>query len=89
MPVIACGGAGKVSDIYEVITLGKADAVSVASLLHYNYIQRRKYADGDFSAEGNIEFLRRGAGFSKIQDATLSGIKEYLTAYGVECRYRS
>lgn len=35
IPVIASGGAGSVGDIVDVIRDGRADAVAVASLLHY------------------------------------------------------
>lgn len=86
IPVIAGGGAGKVSDVLDVITQGRADAVCLASILHYNYIKHARADDADYSQEGNIEFLRHGIGFSKIQDATLSEIKAYLVKHGVECR---
>ncbi|WP_010681160.1 imidazole glycerol phosphate synthase subunit HisF [Acetivibrio cellulolyticus] len=36
IPVIASGGAGNTNDIKKVIETGKADAVAVASILHYN-----------------------------------------------------
>jgi cyclase len=36
VPVIASGGAGKLEDIEKVIYQGKADAVAVASILHFN-----------------------------------------------------
>jgi len=86
IPVIACGGAGKLSDIYEVIAEGEANAVSIASILHYNYIKQCKYRDHDFSEEGNIEFLRRGTEFLRVQDTTLPEIKKYLLEYGLDCR---
>ena len=35
IPVIASGGAGTLEQMYEVIQKGKADAVLLASLLHY------------------------------------------------------
>ncbi len=35
IPVIASGGAGNLEQIFNAITIGKADAVLVASLLHY------------------------------------------------------
>lgn len=38
IPVIASGGAGSVSDVLEVITAGHADAVAVASMLHYGLL---------------------------------------------------
>ncbi len=38
VPVIAGGGAGNAQDVVDVVLDGKADAVSVASILHYNDI---------------------------------------------------
>ncbi len=86
IPVIACGGSGKLSHIRDVITEGKADAVSLASILHYNFVKQYKTED-DFSSEGNTEYLRNRRTFSKIQDTTIMEIKEYLTQHGLECRY--
>jgi cyclase len=91
IPVIACGGAGKVDHIYDVIAESKADAVSVASILHYNFIRHADYDEDEFAVEGNVEFLqgRRGkVSFSKIQDVTLPAIKKGLMQRGVECRYQ-
>ncbi len=89
IPVIAGGGAGKISDVYDVITQGQANAVCLASILHYNYIKQHRAIDEDYSHEGNIEFLRKGVGFSKIRDATLQEVKEYLLRRGVDCRLLS
>lgn len=87
IPVIAGGGAGKVSDVYDVITQGHADAVCLASILHYNFIKHHQAIGDDYSEEGNTEFLRKGAGFSNIEGATtIQEIKEYLWSHGVECR---
>lgn len=38
IPVIASGGAGSVSDIEEVLTVGRADAALAASIFHYGEI---------------------------------------------------
>ena len=35
VPVIASGGAGTLEDLYQVLTIGKADAVLAASIFHY------------------------------------------------------
>ena len=86
VPVVAGGGAGTVQDIYDVIAQGRADAVALASILHYEYIKRENSANADYSLEGNTEFLRRGTGYSKIQDASLLEIKTYLAERGVDCR---
>jgi len=36
VPVIASGGAGSLDDLYQVLVLGKADAVLAASIFHYD-----------------------------------------------------
>ncbi len=86
IPVIAHGGAGSVNDIKSVIDTGKADAVAVASILHYEYISKNEM-NGDYKKEGNIEFLKSGRGFSKIDMVTLPEIKQYLYHQNISCRY--
>jgi cyclase len=39
VPVIASGGAGKLEDFYDAITIGKADAVLAASLFHFRELE--------------------------------------------------
>ncbi len=85
IPVIACGGAGRMEDLVQVITEGRADAICLASLLHYNLIRRMK-RDGDYSGEGNIEFLKSGRGFSHFQETSLPELKEFLIRQGILCR---
>ena len=87
VPVIAHGGAGKLSDIYEAIVDGRADAVSIASILHYQCLEQVKADEKEFVTEGNIEFLRRGGTFSKLQPTSLPEIKGYVTSRGVACRH--
>ena len=36
VPVIANGGMGSIDDFIEVVEIGKADAVAIAKVLHYN-----------------------------------------------------
>ncbi|MEK7358374.1 MAG: imidazole glycerol phosphate synthase cyclase subunit [Bdellovibrionota bacterium] len=38
IPVIASGGAGKADDLVRAVREGRADAVAVGSLFHYNFI---------------------------------------------------
>lgn len=85
IPVIACGGAGRVEDVHDVVTSGKADAVCLASMLHYNFVRTHELED-DFSGEGNVEYLKSGRGFSKVTDTPLPEIKEYLLQSQVPCR---
>lgn len=86
IPVIAHGGCGGVRHVEEVILAGRADAVSLASVLHYSAIRHSDFSGRDFSGEGNVEFLRRKAAFSKIAGVTLPEIKAHLAAKGVPCR---
>jgi len=86
IPVIAHGGAGCKEDIKSVIREGKADAVSISSMLHYEFVKERVLMD-DYSKEGNIEFLKTGRGFSKTNPTKISEIKEYLYWENIPCRY--
>lgn len=87
VPVIAGGGAGKLEDIYQVIVQGSADAVCIASILHYNFIRHYRATNADYSQEGNTEFLKNLKGFSLIQDVTLPDVKSYLTQRQIYCRW--
>lgn len=42
VPVIASGGAGRMEHFYDVLTLGKADAVLAASVFHYGQFTIRQ-----------------------------------------------
>lgn len=86
IPVIAHGGAGKATDVHDVIVEGKADAVSMASMLHYHGLQQLKSHTKNCFDEGNTEFLRRGTSFSKIQPMAVTALKLFLAQHGIECR---
>ena len=64
IPVIVHGGAGKKEDVFNVIKEGAADAVTIASLFHYEYITSRK-SEAATQEEGNVEFLKNATGFKK------------------------
>lgn len=87
VPVIAGGGAGSIAHVCEVVRDGLADAVSLASLIHYNRIRHAADSGDDFAAEGNIEFLKRGGTSSRHEDVTLRDIKRALHQTGIECRF--
>jgi cyclase len=84
IPVIACGGAGRLSHIYDVAELGKADAVCLASVLHYGFLEHHN--PDDIAGEGNTEYLKSRNAFSRVENATLPEIKEYLISRGIPCR---
>ena len=84
IPVIACGGAGGVEHVSSVITEGRADAVSIASILHYDFLKQYK-SDEPFT-EGNIDYLQGSREFTRIQTASMSQLKKYLISKGIFCR---
>ncbi len=87
IPLIAHGGAASVKHIYDAVVNGKADAVALASMLHYTAInQLREMTDSSFE-EGNIEFLSRGLESSrKFGTHNLIEIKNQLTLLGIPIR---
>jgi cyclase len=85
VPVIACGGAGSLADVHTVVAEGRADAVCLASLLHYH---AARLSDPDWKGfgEGNTDYLKSSRGYSKVQPAGLPDVKRYLIERGVPCR---
>lgn len=86
IPVIASGGAGDVEDVVEVVREGDADAVCLASLLHYRYVKQMEYQESNFEEEGNIDFLMSGQDFSIIDDVSLPELKQALLNNNIGCR---
>lgn len=84
IPVVACGGAGKLSDIKEVILTGQADAVALASVFHYEYISKHK--KNYDKKEGNITFLKSGKTFKNVNPLTIYQVKKYLQKNRINCR---
>lgn len=84
IPVIACGGAGSAGHVYDVIVQGRADAVSAASLLHYDFLKKYHYRERSFS-EGNTNFLRGDPEYSRVDSMSLPALKDYLINRGVPC----
>ncbi len=86
IPVISAGGAGNLSHIQEAVVEGRADAVCIGSLIHYQYLKQNEYQESDFAREGNIEYLRSRGSFRNLKETTLPEIKEYLIGHGTSCR---
>lgn len=89
IPVIACGGVGKQSHVSEVITDGDADAVSMASILHYQLADQRRQqeiAAIKQREEGNLHFLKSGTVPRFIETTTLPNMKKHLQQSGIDVR---
>lgn len=86
IPVIAHGGAGSVMDVERVVTTSNADAVAIASILHYDYISKKENIL-EKTDEGNFEFLNNGFRFKKINPISIDEIKNYLNLKKIPCRH--
>lgn len=84
IPVIAHGGAGDVEDVVKVIKSGNADAITIASLIHYNAV--RSLGSSHHKEEGNVEFLNQNRTFKAFGSENINSIKEHLTSNGVMVR---
>ena len=67
-----------------MVKKGKADAVSLASILHYGIISKQNFEKN--SDEGNIEFLKNKNKFGKITPYDLIKLKNYLLEHNIQCR---
>ncbi|BBD09314.1 imidazole glycerol phosphate synthase subunit HisF [Desulfovibrio ferrophilus] len=85
IPVIACGGAGSPQHIWQVIEEGLADAVSVASILHYP-IAKALQQDLESFTEGNVDFLRNLTLPRHMAYTSLPELKHFLSEHGYEGR---
>jgi imidazole glycerol-phosphate synthase subunit HisF len=85
IPVVAHGGCGCADHVVQVVRDGLADAVAVASVVHYERTAHAG-ASGDYTAEGNLEFLKSGRPSTKLHPCTIGDIKRRLVDAKLECR---
>ena len=85
IPVIACGGAGNIRHVIDVIIEGTADAVAISSVLHYSAIENQLF-DNDMYEEGNTEYLQSQRKFSKVKSLSMKSIKDNLSHNGITVR---
>jgi cyclase len=85
VPVVAHGGAGKAEDVVAAVGTG-ADAVCLASILHYKTAESLVKAHIIQESEGNLEFLLQGKSFGKVGRAKLSEVRQALLDQHILCR---
>ena len=88
IPVIAHGGAGTLAHVREIISAASADAVALASILHYHALGSIEWQPEDFAGEGNIEFIKKNrmAGRARIEAMSIARVKAVLAEGGVDVR---
>ena len=86
IPVIAHGGAANIKNIKESIENANADAVSIASMLHYASISKNNSFSQKFEEEGNVEFLLKNKSYKSFGNENLVDIKKQLIVHGIPVR---
>lgn len=86
VPVVAHGGAGKPEDAVETVDAG-ADAVCLASALHYRTAESLSKSNLIQESEGNLEFLLQGKSFAKVSRFQLKDVRDALLRREIPCRH--
>ena len=86
IPVIAHGGAADESHIADAIVHGGADAVAIASMLHYAAINNSDSMPERYKDEGNIEFLKNNKSFKMFGSENLTDVKRRLAEREISLR---
>ncbi len=85
IPIIAHGGAGNKEHITNVVKKTNCDAVSIASVLHYETMKQIPYEISS-KREGNNSFLSSKRKVSNIETCKIEQIKEELSKFGIDVR---
>lgn len=83
IPVIVSGGAGTLEHIAKGISDGNADAVAIASMLHYGVYRKHEKELSAFEG-GNLNFFKSGESFSRVEERSISEIKSHLQKNGIK-----
>lgn len=86
IPVIAHGGAKSPQNVVDAIKIGNADAVAIASILHYSVIQDLHDLGAEYHEEGNTSFLNSGRAPKNISPTTLKEIRSELVKANIPTR---
>ncbi len=85
IPVIVHGGVGKVQDAIDVAQKTNANAIAVASIVHYDAI--KNIEEDNSEKEGNRHFLTQKRTTSSIKSCSINEIKKRLLNCGIQVRH--
>tara|TARA_B100001059_G_C17835455_1_gene587762 strand:- start:2829 stop:3677 length:849 start_codon:yes stop_codon:yes gene_type:complete len=86
IPVIAHGGAGKISHIKETLLNANPDAIAIASILHYSLINKLDKANKKNFTEGNLVFLENMKTYKNFREMSIMDIKLNLKEHNIITR---
>ena len=84
--VIAHGGAANISHIAAAIQDGGADAVAIASMLHYSTLKTGSLTEDEFKEEGNIDFIKGNTNINSWGGYKLMDIIKILSGNNIQLR---
>lgn len=84
IPVVAHGGAGKVSDFIDIMKATSISGVCAASIFHYDTIKR--ISTSAINVLGNQSFLKSNEGKKNINALSVSELKNELKNSGMSLR---
>lgn len=85
LPIVVHGGAGKKEDILLLLENNNVNALSAASIFHYNFIQEEGY-NFRTSNEGNTDFLSNIKVNKNLDPINISELKLYLKNNNIDVR---
>jgi len=85
IPLVVHGGIGRAEDAVAITKEIPVSGITLASMLHYHYLKTNRKVDG-FEDEGNIEFLKSGRIYSKVNPMSLEKLKKHFLQNKVACR---
>ena len=80
VPVIAHGGAGRMNHVIELFTHTSVDAAAIASIFHYNLLQKNQISSDVEISEGNTEFLKKNLGTKSLDLIDIINLKKELSS---------
>jgi len=86
VPVIAHGGAGKKEDVLNLVNSVDVNAVAIASMFHYDYLNNGYNHDHIACEEGNLEFLSKKRKVNAFSVSSITDLKEYLKINNISIR---
>ena len=89
IPIVAHGGAGNVTHISDVIADSGADAIAIASMLHYGALNMNSVIVDNYDDEGNVEFLKKKRYPKMFGEGNISEIKIKLKKENIPLRVLS
>ncbi len=85
IPFIFHGGAGKMEDIIDLVDNSNVSAVSLSSMLHYDFLSKSNYRKSHSIKTGNVEYLSGKKLPKNINQKSILSIKKFLKKKQINC----